>query len=216
MDGLEADVRYGWTKDGGGNQLRFGLADGFSVGKFSGVVGGQYEKIDPIWGYQRPKTQQYFTGNANSPQIAERDWLVIGNPLRLQQHQLPVPRPDQLRATCQASSAARSASIPSGRSPAGDGGPGYYCGTYRAGFYTIGNGQENTQGYMHLNYDINSSIQIFADALLSHEVMRFNTGSRFYRQLGQLREPAVLLRGPDGGTGTVPEPAAHLLARGSR
>ena len=68
----------------------------------------------------------------------------------------------------------------------------------RAGFYTIGNGQENTQGYLHLNYDINSSIQIFADLLLSHEVTRFNTGSRFYGQLGQLREPAVLLRGPVG------------------
>jgi iron complex outermembrane receptor protein len=62
MDGPEADVRYGWTKDGGGQQTRVGFADGINTDKLSVVFGGQYEKIDPIWSYQRTSTAQYFGG----------------------------------------------------------------------------------------------------------------------------------------------------------
>ncbi|MBV8784736.1 MAG: Plug domain-containing protein, partial [Gammaproteobacteria bacterium] len=65
MQGPEADLRYGWTKDGGGTQRRIGLADGFSIGNLTTVIGGQYEKIDPIWGYQRPKTRSYFAGGTS-------------------------------------------------------------------------------------------------------------------------------------------------------
>ena len=168
MDGLEADARYGWTKDGGGSQTRLGLADGFSFGNFSGVVGGQYEKIDPIWGYQRPMTQQYFNGNSSSPQVAERDWLLLGfagPPYYFEDPNNCANVTSQFGGTVGLRS----------REGRGD-----YCGTYRAGFYTLNNGQENTQGYAHLTYDINSSIQIFADALLSHEVVRFNPGGAFW------------------------------------
>ena len=77
MDGPEADVRYGWTKDGGGTDRRIALADGFTAGGFSLVVGGQYEKIEPIWGYQRRLSDQYFA-QGSSPQTAERDWLTFG------------------------------------------------------------------------------------------------------------------------------------------
>ncbi len=51
MDGPEADVRYGWTQNGGGTSRRIGLADGFSFGSVNVVVGAQYERIDPIWGF---------------------------------------------------------------------------------------------------------------------------------------------------------------------
>src|SRR6202012_4368115 len=53
-EGFEADARYGWTKDGGGTDKRLALSDGFNVGPVNVVVGAQYEKTDPIWGYQRP------------------------------------------------------------------------------------------------------------------------------------------------------------------
>ncbi len=201
MDGPIADVRYGWTKDGGGNQLRFGLADGWSAGKFSGVIGGQYEKIDPIWGYQRPMTSQYFAGNANSPQTAERDWLVIGNPYDFSNTNYQFLDPANCGNLAGQFGGTVAKDPRAGRSPAGDGGPGYYCGTYRAGFYTIGNGQENTQGYMHLAYDINSSIQIFADALLSHEVVRFNTGSRFYGSSDSSASPLYYFEDPTAAPG---------------
>jgi outer membrane receptor protein involved in Fe transport len=202
MDGPEADIRYGWTKDGGGNQLRFGLADGFSAGNFSGIVGGQYEKIDPIWGYQRPKTDQYFNGNANFPAVAERDWLVIGNPYDFSNtnYQFLDPNQNCANVAGQFGGTTGVQSRP-GRSPAGDGGPGFYCGTYRAGFYTIGNGQENTQGYLHLAYDINPSIQIFADLLLSHEVTRFNTGSRFYGSSDLNTDPLYYFEDPTHAPG---------------
>ncbi len=180
-------MRYGWTKDGGGNQQRFGAADGFTFGNLNIVAGGQYEKIDPIWGYQRPPTSQYFAGNVNSPQTAERDWLVLG------QNQTDGSTNYQFQdpANCgnlagQFGGTVGLRSRPN-RSPAEDGGPGYYCGTYRAGFYTIQNGQENTQGYIHLTYDITPNIQFFADALLAHEVARFNPGT------------SALLTASDGG-----------------
>ena len=37
------------------------------------IVGGQYEKTDPIWNYKRKLTDHYFGGNPNSPEVAERD-----------------------------------------------------------------------------------------------------------------------------------------------
>ena len=53
MDGPEADVRYGWTKDGGGTDRRIARGRRFHCRRLQPVVGGQYEKTDPIWGYQR-------------------------------------------------------------------------------------------------------------------------------------------------------------------
>ncbi len=197
MDGPEADVRYGWTKDGGGSQTRFGLADGFRSGNFSGVVGGQYEQIDPIWGYQRPKTQQYFAGSPTSQQTAERDWLVIGNPYDFSNtnYQNLDPTKNCANVTGQFAGTVGLRSRP-GRSPAGDGGPGFYCGTYRAGFSTLNNGQENTQGYVHLAYDLNPNMQIFGEALLSHEVVRFNPGGAFYSSADSSKSPLYYFEDP--------------------
>ncbi len=112
------------------------------------IVGGQYEKIDPIWGYQRPKTDQYFNGNANFPAVAERDWLVIGNPYDFgsTNYQFLDPTGNCANVAGPVRRHGRQADPPRAQ-PRGDGGPGYYCGTFRSGFYTIGNGQENTQGY---------------------------------------------------------------------
>jgi iron complex outermembrane recepter protein len=206
MDGPEADVRYGWTKDGGGASTRFGLADGFSVGNFSAVVGGQYEKVDPIWGYQRPMTQQYFAGsNQGSPQVAARDWLVTGNPYNFAYTDYQQLDPTNCAGMAGQFGGTVGLSARPGRSPnvtfdpvtgAPIQGPGYFCGTTREGFYTLNNGQENTQGYLHVTYDINSNIQIFADALLSHEITRFNTGSRFYSSADDPGDPLYYFEDP--------------------
>jgi outer membrane receptor protein involved in Fe transport len=77
LDGPSADVRFGATSKGGDDEKRFALADGFQAGGLNIVVGGQYENVTPIWGYQRGLTSQYFAGGS-SPQTAERDWLTTG------------------------------------------------------------------------------------------------------------------------------------------
>ncbi|MBS0580224.1 MAG: TonB-dependent receptor [Proteobacteria bacterium] len=188
MEGPEADLRYGWTKDGGGNQLRLGLADGFSAGNFNLLVGGQYETIDPIWGYQRPPTNAYFNGNPNSPAVGERDWLVIGNPYDFSNtnYQFLDPTGNCSNLAGQFGGTVGVQTRP-GRSPAGDGGPGTFCGTKRAGFYTIDNGQENTQLYLHATYDFTPNVQVFGDVLYSHEVIRYSPGT------------SALLTASDGG-----------------
>jgi iron complex outermembrane receptor protein len=182
MDGPEADVRYGWTKDGGGQQTRVGFADGINTDKLSVVFGGQYEKIDPIWSYQRTSTAQYFGGSIipNSPQTAERDFLILGLNENDFTTNYQFPLPNACANVSQLFGGTLAQHSRGNRSPAEDGGPGFYCGTNAVSPSTIANGQENTQGYLHVTYDINSNIQLFADALIAHEVARFNPGSSFF------------------------------------
>ena len=171
LDGPEADVRYGWTKDGGGTDKRIGLADGFSIGGVNVVVGGQYEKTDPIWGYQRPLTNQYFAGGS-SPQTAERDWLVVGL--------FGQPNGDTYYFLDPANCANVASQFGNSVGVQSRGDRGQYCGTFRSGFYTIDNGTEATQGFLRLSDDINDHVQVFSDILLDHDVTRFNTGTALF------------------------------------
>lgn len=168
MDGAEADLRYGWTKDGGATERRVGIADGFNVGRVKILVGGQYEKTDPIWGYQRPLTDQYFAGGS-SPQVAERDWLITGLNGQANGDTYYFLDP----ANC-ANIAGQFGNTLSKQHRVNRG---TFCGTTRSGFYTINNGTEGAQGFLRLSDDINDNLQLFADVLLDHDVTRFNTGT---------------------------------------
>ena len=196
MDGPEADLRYGWTKDGGGSQKRFGLADGFTIGNFSAVIGGQYENIDPIWGFQRDMTKQYFAGNPNSSQTAERDWLVLSQNEANGATGYELLDPTNCAGVSSQFGGTVGLHSRPGRDPSGNGGPGFFCGTYQAGYYTLNNGQENTQGYLHATFDVNPNIQIFGDALVSHEVVRFNPGSSFYSSADSSTSPLYYFEDP--------------------
>jgi outer membrane receptor protein involved in Fe transport len=167
FDGPIVDARYGWTADGGGNDRRISLGDGFALGNINVVVGGQYENLSPIWGYQRPLTNEFYS-QGSTPQTAERDYVVI----------------DESAGTYLFEDPANCANV-----TAGFGGTealrnranrGEYCGTDRTGFYTIQNGDEQTQGYLHASYDINEHAQVFVETLLNHDVSRFNNGQLFY------------------------------------
>jgi len=175
-EGFEADARYGWTKDGGGTDKRFALSDGFNLGPVNIVVGAQYEKTDPIWGYQRPLTSQYNT-NGTSQQTAERDFLVLGflgpngdgsNPYYFQ---------DPANCANVAGLFGNSTSMQTRP------GSGSYCGTTKSGFYTLNNGSESTQGYLHASDDINEHLQVFTDVLIDHEWTQFSNGTSFYSNI---------------------------------
>jgi iron complex outermembrane receptor protein len=171
MDGAMADVRLGWTKDGGGTEKRIGLADGFTSGALSVVAGAQYQKTDPIWGFQRPLTDQYY-GEGSSPRTAERDWLTIGL--------FGQPNGDlyymQDPALC-ANVASQFSGTVGLRTRANRG---QYCGTFRSGYYTINNGTEAEQGYLHAGLDLSERTRVFADVLLDHDVTLFNTGTALF------------------------------------
>lgn len=161
QDGPMADFRYGWTQDGGGTQRRLGLSDDFSLGKLNVLIGGQYDNIDPIWGFQRSMTQQYFAGGT-SPQTAERDWLVLGL--------FGQPNGDLYYfldpANCGNVASQFGGSVSEQFRP----GRGNYCGTTKAGYYTLNNGTESTQGLLHATYDLSGGAQIFSDVLISRAV----------------------------------------------
>jgi iron complex outermembrane receptor protein len=173
MDGPSADVRYGWTKGGGGTDKRLELADGFTAGGVDVIVGGQYEKTTPIWGYQRPITSQYFA-NGPTPQTAERDYLVLG---------VFGPNGDGSDAyyfedptNCASVTGQFNNTIALQSRP----GRGQYCGTKAAGFYTLNNGTEATQGYVHASDDINDHFQLFSDVLIDHDYAKYSNGPGFW------------------------------------
>ena len=180
MEGFEADVRYGWTKDGGGAEKRLGLAYGFNSGAFNVVLGGQYQKTDPIWGYQRPLTNQYYAAGS-SAQVAERDWLVLGL--------FGQPNGDlyymQDPALC-ANVASQFGGSVGLRTRANRG---QYCGTFRSGYNTINNGTEAEQGYVHAAIELNDRTHIFTDVLLDHDETIFSTGTVIFSTSGDSSGP---------------------------
>ena len=195
MDGLDIDVRDGWYTGGGGGNRRIALADGYSVGGLNILAGVQYERVDPIWGYQRNLTSHFFAGGS-SPQTAARDWLVSGF--------FGQPNGDLYYfldpANC-ANVASQFGNTVGVRTRANRGS---YCGSFNGGEYTIANGQENTDGYFHVSYDINSGIQLFSDVLVSHDVEKFSTGTALFSTAddsagpyGYYEDPNVT--GPPGG-----------------
>ena len=171
MQGFEADVRYGWTKDGGGAEKQIGLAYGFNSGALNVVLGGQYQKTDPIWGYQRPLTSQYYAGGS-SAQTAERDWLVLG--LNGQPNGDIYYMEDPALCANVASQFGGTVGL---RTRAARG---QYCGTFSSGYYTINNGTEAEQGYAHAALELSDRTHIFTDLLLDHDVTTFSTGTVLY------------------------------------
>jgi outer membrane receptor protein involved in Fe transport len=172
QDGPEADLRYGWTQDGGGTQRRIGLSEGFSAGRLNVLIGGQYDNIDPIWGFQRSMTRQYFAGNRASPQTAERDWLVIGLFGQPNGDLYYFLDPNNCANVTGQFSGTASKQFRQGR--------GFYCGTTSAGYYTLNNGTESTQGFLNTTYDLSGGAQLFTEVIASHAVQRFNTGTALF------------------------------------
>ena len=213
MDGPEADVRYGWTKDGGGTDRRIALADGFSFGSVNVVVGGQYERTSPIWGYQRPLTNQYFA-QGSSPQTAERDWLVLGL--------FGQPNGDLYYMEDPALCANVANQVGGTVGLHTRGGRGEYCGTYQTGYSTINNGTESTQVFLHASDDVNDHVQLFTDILLDHDVTRTNPGTAFFSTADDSAGPYYYYADPNvaGGTDLLnlqqiysPEEAGNLAGQ---
>lgn len=167
MDGLMIDGRYGFYDDGGGADRRIAIADGFSLGNFNIVGGLQYENSNPIWGYQRDLTQQYYN-QGSTPQTAERDYLIYGIFGQANGNTYYFEDP----ANCaNVSSQWGGTTHLYTRADHGQ-----YCGTFYDGAFTTQNGDEQVQFYVHSTYDINDSTQIYGETLLSHDVVRFSIG----------------------------------------
>jgi outer membrane receptor protein involved in Fe transport len=189
FDAPVVDVRYGGYTEGGGKDLRLAVADGFSVGPIDVTVGGQYEGTAPIWGYQRDLTNKYYNEGAG-PQVAERDYLVFGyfgqQPSGNTYYFLD---PNN----CANVAGQFGGSVGVQTRP----GRGQFCGTTTSGYYTIGNDVESTQGYLHASDDITDHLQLFADALVSHDQTRFDVTQGFYGTTVDTNSPAYYYYDPN-------------------
>lgn len=187
MDGLMIDGRYGFYDDGGGADRRLAIGDGFSLGNFNLVGGLQYENSNPIWGYQRNLTQQYYSQGA-TPQTAERDYLIYGVFGQPNGNTYYFEDPNNCRTlTGQWGGTLHLATRPN---------RGTYCGTFYDGAYTTQNEDEQTELYLHATYDVNDDIQLYGETLLSHDVTRFSVGPNGYESDGDSTSPLAYFEDP--------------------
>jgi iron complex outermembrane receptor protein len=172
MDGPMIDARYGFTQNGGGTDRRVAIGDGISIGNFHLVGGLQYESTAPIWAYQRSETAQFFRGGS-TPQAAYPDYEVSG---------LASNSYFEDPANCAnvASQFGKSVGLYNQSAPVAIG---QYCGSLNAGYYTLQNADEQVQVYLHGSYDVNDHLQIYAETLVSHDVVRF--GVAFGNGIGE-------------------------------
>jgi iron complex outermembrane recepter protein len=162
-------ARLGGYKDGGGTDRRITAAAGHSFGVVNLMGGIEYEKIDPIWGYQRDLTKAYYGAGTSGPAVAERDWLVDG-PFSGSVYYFSDPNNCANVASQYGGSVALRTRENRGQ----------YCGTFNSGYDTIGNSTESTQGYVRATADISQALQLYADALIDHESAKFSIGSQFW------------------------------------
>jgi outer membrane receptor protein involved in Fe transport len=167
LDAPLLDLRYGLYSQGGGSDKRIGLADGFEWGSTRVLIGAQYEKTLPIWGYQRALTASRFAAGA-TPQRANFDYGVY-------QKFGPADYfldPQNCAAVAgQFGNSVKRVTVPQ---------EGSYCGTTRDGFSTIDNGTSSLQLYLHGTNELNEHAQVYMDTLLSHEVTEFSNGNGYW------------------------------------
>ena len=187
MDGPMIDGRYGFYDDGGGADRRIAIGDGLSLGNFNLVAGVQYENSNPIWAYQRTLTSQYYA-QGSTPQTAERDYLIYGVFGQPNGNTYYFEDPANCANVAgQFSNTTHLYTRPD---------RGQYCGTLYDSYFTQQNADEQIQFYGHSTYDINDRVQVYADTLLSHDVVRFSVGPSAYGSIDDTSSPFAYYEDP--------------------
>jgi iron complex outermembrane receptor protein len=169
MDGGVLNVRGGATTEGGGNNIRVSGARGFNSAddRFNALVNVQYEKSNPIWGYQRDLTR---TNNrvGYSAQVPANDFLVY------------LPADNNAFVMMDPTRCASVAGQFGGTTVLGTRAAGESCGSaYGAGYRTLKNDKESSQFYSSMTFDVNDNFTLFADALYSLEEVKYTPGSGY-------------------------------------
>ena len=177
VEGTVVNARAGVYSEGGGQSTRLSIADSFHSkdDRFNVLFGAQYEKRDPIWGYQRDLTKQFNQHPYDNPQtpyvdppVASRDWLVIGY---YTSYNFLDP------ANCANVAGAFGGTTGVQTRPNR---PAPYCGSmFTPGYKTVKNGKEGYQLYSHATFDLNDSTQLYGDVLYNDERVDYHIGSNF-------------------------------------
>ena len=168
LDGPMLDARYGFYRDGGGVSKRIMLADSFEFGKSTLLAGMQYERRSPIWGYQRELTARTYEGGS-TPAVANTSYAVYGYGIGVPDAGYYFLDPNNCaRVAAQFGGSVQRSTWP---------GQGDYCGTHRAGYYTLGNETDSVQGYLHGTHELTERLNLYADFMLNHDVQKYSNGA---------------------------------------
>ncbi|GLQ96241.1 TonB-dependent receptor plug domain-containing protein [Dyella mobilis] len=171
LDAPVVDVRYGWHT-GGGADRRVYLADSFNWGKLNVLAGVQFESSQPIWGFDRALTRNYYA-DGTSPATASRDFLV--NSTTKIKNSYVDPRtltPNGCNAT--------NGLFNGGEALQYRQNSGYYCGSYNsAGYKTLSNDEKTANVYTHATFDATDNLQLYSDFLYNYQEQKFSTGSGY-------------------------------------
>ena len=167
IDAPSIDVRYGWRKDGGGADRRISFADSFSAGKFNMLVGAQFESTQPIWGFDRSLTRQYFTQGTSAP-VASRDFLVY-SPFYGTYY---FEDPNNCANTTGLFNGTEGLRTRSGGRT--------YCGSFDTpGYKTVTNSDKTANLYTHATFDVSDNLQLYGDLLYNYEEQKYHVGSNY-------------------------------------
>ena len=189
IDAPVIDARYGWLSDGGGIDRRVYLADSFSWGKFNIIGGVQVEKTQPIWGYDRDLTKQYYT-EGTGPAVAGRDYLV-NSTTKVSNSYVSHSLLD--RNNCSnVTSQFQNTEGAQWRKNSGN-----YCGSfYSPGYRTLQNDKNTANAYTHATFDATDNLQLYGDFLYNYSAQKMSNGSGYtwwgtQRDYGAFYDPSL-------------------------
>ena len=172
LDGGELSVRAGGYSDGGGANQRLSFAYGHAFGALRVLAAGEFDNASPIWGWQRPLTLSTDSGppgnNASNAQAFIFNYgrfgssTFTGYPLSY----LNPPAGCDNRLFGGSTTLTRDPSL-----------PGQYCGSSKqVSYVTYSNQVRSYNGMLKLDYRINDSLKLYADALLDWQQQRWYPG----------------------------------------
>ncbi|MFZ5656680.1 MAG: TonB-dependent receptor plug domain-containing protein [Pseudomonadota bacterium] len=177
LDAPVLSARIGGHSEGGGESARVSAATTFSAldDRFNLLVGTQYERREPIWGFERDITRQY-NPNGTTPALASRDLLVYGY------RNVGTAGFDDYGYVFPTGADCSNVTGFFGGTEALQTRPGYgqYCGSlFTPGYRTLMNGKEAAQAYVHATYDLNADHQLYGDVLYSRENVSYHAGAGY-------------------------------------
>ena len=173
IDAPVVDARFGWHSGGGGADRRVYAADGFTFGKLNVVAGVQVESTEPIWGFDRSLTRQYFT-QGTTPATASRDYLVLSETQLENAYYSPNVLNPGIGCSAVTGQFGGTEQLQNRTDH------GQYCGSQNSAGYVTETNKENTVNlYTHATYDLNSDVQLYSNFLYNYDQQKYSSGSEF-------------------------------------
>ena len=170
IDGYELNLRAGGYSGGGGSNQRIEFLGGHTWGDLDVTFGLQYNKQNPIWGYDRDQTKSTLANPDPGARYGGRNFLWLA-------YTPGATYVDPGQDTCSSLSNLYGGTTDYEYRPS----RGYYCGSkYDSGYSTILNKNEGGTGYLNVKYKLNDSAELYANILYNVSTLTFSSGPYFW------------------------------------